>query len=68
VMAGLRSRGLVDADGRLTDAGRDTKARIESRTDDLAAAAYDSLEAGRLDQLVRDLEPISAVLDAAGSR
>lgn len=68
VMAGLRDRGLVDADGRLTDAGRDTKARIELLTDDLAAATYDSLEPDRLDHLVSDLGPISAVLDAAGSR
>jgi hypothetical protein len=68
VMDGLRGRGLLDADGRLTDTGRDAKARIESLTDDLAAATYDSLEPGRLDELVQELEPITAVLDAAGSR
>jgi hypothetical protein len=68
VMDGLRGRGLLDTDGRLTDTGRDVKARIESLTDDLAAATYDSLEPGRLDELVQELEPITAVLDAAGSR
>ena len=45
-----------------------TKERIESLTDDLAAPPYDSLEPSELDQLIADLEPISAALDAAGSR
>src|SRR5262252_10932186 len=40
VVDGMRARGLVDASGWLTDAGRETKDRIESRTDDLATAAY----------------------------
>ncbi len=48
--------------------GRETKDRIESLTDDLAAPAYDSLEPSDLDQLIADLEPISAALDDAGSR
>ena len=68
VMAGLRARGLVDEAGRLTDAGRETKQRVEVLTDDLAAPPYDSLGAGELDLLVADLEPLSAALDAAGSR
>jgi hypothetical protein len=68
VMGGLRDRGLLDADGRLTDRGRETKQRVEALTDDLAAAPYDGLADGELEQLVAGLEPISAVLDAAGSR
>lgn len=68
VVDGMRVRGLVDASGWLSEAGRETKERIESLTDDLAASPYRSLEPGELDQLVADLEPISAVLDAAGSR
>jgi helix-turn-helix protein len=68
VVEGMRSRGLIDAAGWLSDAGRETKERIESVTDDLAAAAYSGLEASDLDQLIADLEPISATLDAAGSR
>ena len=66
VVDGLRARGLVDASGWLTGPGRDSKARIESLTDDLAAPAYASLTPGELDQLTADLEPISAVLNAAG--
>ena len=44
VMDGLRDRGLLDSSGHLTDAGRATKARIESLTDALAEAPYDGLE------------------------
>ena len=68
VMGGLRARGLIEASGRLSDAGRNTKDRIESLTDELAAPPYDSLEPSELGQLIADLEPISAALDAAGSR
>ncbi|HZC27101.1 MAG TPA: MarR family transcriptional regulator [Actinopolymorphaceae bacterium] len=68
VAEGLRARGLIDASGDLSDVGRETRERIESLTDDLDAPAYDSLEPHELDQLIADLEPISAVLDAAGSR
>lgn len=64
----MRARGLIDGSGWLSDAGRMTKERIESLTDDLAAPAYDSLEPSELDQLIADLEPISAALDVAGSR
>jgi len=68
VVQGMRARGLIDAVGWLSDAGRQTREQIESLTDTLAAPAYDSLEPSELDQLIADLEPISATLDAAGSR
>ncbi|MCP2201855.1 hypothetical protein LX90_005567 [Lentzea flava] len=68
VMAGLRDRGLVDAGGRFTDAGRETQQRIEALTDDLAVAPYESLSPAELDELIAELEPISAKLAAAGSR
>ena len=68
VMDGLRERGLVDTDGRFTDAGRETKQRIEALTDELAAPPYDALSPAELDELVAELEPITATLLAAGSR
>ena len=68
VMDGLRDRGLLDASGRFTDAGRATKTRIESLTDRLAEAPYDGLEPLELDQLIASLEPISARLEATGSQ
>jgi hypothetical protein len=67
VMAGLRDRGLLDASGRFTDAGRTTKDRIESLTDALADAPYDQLERVELDDLISLLKPISTRLEATGS-
>src|SRR3954451_5102347 len=67
VMNGLRHRGLLDASGRFTDAGRATKDRIEALTDTLAEAPYDALEAHELDELITSLEPISSRLKASGS-
>ena len=68
VMAGLRGRGLVDADGRFTDAGRATKQRIEDVTDELAGAPYGALPPAEREELAEVLAPISATLVAAGSR
>jgi hypothetical protein len=65
VVDGLRDRGLIGADGWLTADGHATKARIEALTDDLAAPAYDALEPRELAQLITDLEPIAAALNAA---
>jgi ADP-heptose:LPS heptosyltransferase len=68
VMDGLRERGLVDADGWFTDAGRETKQRIEALTDELAAPPYDALSPAELDELIAELEPITAALVATGSQ
>jgi hypothetical protein len=64
VIDGLRGRGLVDAAGGFTDAGRETRKRIEVLTDELAAPAYDVLSADQLDELVAGLEPIAAAAQA----
>jgi hypothetical protein len=68
VMSGLRDRGLLDASGRLTEAGCATKGRIESLTDALAEVPYAGLEPLELDELIALLEPISGRLQATGSR
>jgi hypothetical protein len=68
VMHGLRERGLVDPDGWFTDAGRVAKQRIEDLTDELAAPPYDALAATELDEMIAELEPLTATLVAAGSR
>jgi hypothetical protein len=65
VLNGLRSRGLVDAAGGFTDAGRETKERIEAVTDELAAPAYDVLSENELGELIAGLEPIAAAVKAA---
>ena len=54
----------MDAAGGFTDAGRETRERIEALTDELAAQAYDVLSGGRLDELVAELEPIAAAVQA----
>ncbi|WP_254336897.1 MarR family winged helix-turn-helix transcriptional regulator [Micromonospora sp. A3M-1-15] len=59
VVDGLRRRGLVDAAGGFTDAGRETKERIEALTDELAAPAYDVLTPDEIDELIAGLEPIA---------
>jgi hypothetical protein len=68
LMAGLRERGLVDADGRFTDAGRAAKDRIEALTDELAAPPFEALSPAELAELIAVLEPITAKLVAAGSQ
>lgn len=67
VMDGLRDRGLLDPAGHLTEAGRATKARIESLTDTLAETPYDGLSPVELDELIRALEPIATTLQSVGS-
>ena len=64
----MHARGLIGADGWLSAAGRQTKERVESLTDVLAAPAYDVLEPDELDLLIDDLEPLAGALVAAGSQ
>ena len=68
VVDGMRARGLVGGDGWLTAAGRQIKEQVEALTDELATPAYDALGPDELDQLVEDLRPLAAVLEAAGSQ
>ncbi|WP_018331929.1 SCO6745 family protein [Actinomycetospora chiangmaiensis] len=67
VMDGMRERGLVDGEGRFTDAGRELKRHVEDLTDELAAAPYAALSAAQLDELITLLEPVSATLTATWS-
>ncbi|RZQ59642.1 SCO6745 family protein [Amycolatopsis suaedae] len=62
VIDGMRARGLIGADGWLTDAGRATKQRVEALTDRLAEVPYNALSPGELDGLATDLEPLSAAI------
>jgi hypothetical protein len=65
VIDGMRDRGLIGADGWLTEAGRAAKQRVEDLTDDLAAKPYEVLEPAELDDLVATLEPLATLLLAA---
>ncbi|MEV4642959.1 MarR family transcriptional regulator [Actinoplanes sp. NPDC049548] len=66
VVDGLRSRGIVNAAGGFTEAGRELRERIEALTDELAAPAYEVLSAEELDELIAGLEPIADAVKAAG--
>ncbi|MGI5409080.1 SCO6745 family protein [Streptomyces chartreusis] len=48
----LAARGLVDADGAATDAGRELRGTVEEHTDQLAAAPWQSLTGAEVDRLV----------------
>ena len=67
VIDGMRGRGLIGDDGWLSERGRAVKQRVESLTDDLAAAPYEGLEPDELAELVAALEPLAALLLAAQS-
>ncbi|MCW3839790.1 hypothetical protein ONA70_06730 [Micromonospora yasonensis] len=61
----LAARGLVDADGTATEAGRRLRDEVERRTDELAAAPWQALgpAVGRFAQLVA---PVTGAVVASG--
>ncbi|MBV9254574.1 MAG: MarR family transcriptional regulator [Actinobacteria bacterium] len=65
VIDGMRGRGLIGDDGWLTESGRAVKQRVEALTDELATTPYEILETDELDELMRNLEPLAALLLAA---
>lgn len=54
----LVARGLLDADGAATEAGRELRAEVERRTDELAAAPWAALGAEGRDRLADLLGPL----------
>jgi len=55
----LRARGLLDAQGVLTDAGQKLRAGIESQTDAAAAAPYEHLGADKTERLIQLAQPLA---------
>ena len=62
----LRRRGLVDAEGGATDAGRQLHDHIERRTDELALAPYAALGDDAVDELVTFLLRLARPIARAG--
>jgi hypothetical protein len=62
----LAERGLLDADGALTDAGRALKQHIEDTTDALSLSALDALDDAEVEALFRALTPITRAVVAGG--
>ena len=63
----LASRGLVDADGAFTDAGRALREGIEARTDELAARPWSAIGADACEELRTVVRPASRAIVDAGS-
>ena len=62
----LAKRGLLDADGALTAAGRTFKQHIEDSTDALALSALEALDDAEVEELFRALTPIARTIVAGG--
>lgn len=62
----LHRRGLLDADGAITDQGRALKQHIEDETDALALPAFDALDDDEVEALFQALTPITRTVIAAG--
>jgi hypothetical protein len=62
----LARRGLLDAGGALTDAGRVLKQRIEDTTDALALSALEALDDAEVEELFATLTPIARAVVAGG--
>ena len=62
----LAQRGLLDADGALTDTGRALKQHIEDTTDALSLSALAALDDAEVEELFRALTPIARAVVAAG--
>ena len=60
----LRSRGLLDADGAFTDAGRSAREDVEIATDSMMSPVLDAL-GDDVDELIRLLTPWGAAVRAA---
>ncbi|ADT99087.1 SCO6745 family protein [Mycolicibacterium gilvum] len=65
-MGALQQRGVLDADGELTDEGRNLKQHIEDRTDTIALGALDALDDGEVESLFQAVTPIARKVVAAG--
>ena len=61
-VAGLRGRGLLDDDGRTTDAGRSVLDDVETVTDHLAAQPWQAAGSGVASRFAELVEPLSAAV------
>jgi hypothetical protein len=65
-VARLAARGVLDGDGRLTEAGAATRAHVERRTDELAIAPYETLGDAGVAELLAHLAPAAERVAASG--
>ena len=65
-MERLAGRGLLDADGAFTDAGRALRDGIEARTDELATPPWVAIGEDACEELRRLVRPASKAIVAGG--
>jgi hypothetical protein len=63
---GLFDRGLLDADGRLTERGLELRSDVEDRTDQAALTAYESLDTHELGKLMELLPALARAVVETG--
>ncbi|GAA2807690.1 SCO6745 family protein [Saccharopolyspora taberi] len=63
----LRQRGLVDADGAITEQGAALREEVETETDAMSAGPWESLSGDQLDVLLGNGSQLSRALLAAGA-
>ena len=63
----LTGRGLLEADGMLTPAGRELRAHIEAETDELAAAPWRQLGDQRTEEVIAIGKAMTRTALAAGA-
>lgn len=66
VSATLADRGLLDGEGRLTDAGAALRRDVEAHTDRVALGAYEALDDEQLTALLDALSPLARAVVGAG--
>jgi hypothetical protein len=64
-VAGLAARGVVNADGSFTDAGRQARDEVERRTDECSVNAYEAIGEDGCDRLRSLARPFSKTISAA---
>jgi hypothetical protein len=65
--AGLRDRGLLDADGQLTEAGQTLRSEVEAITDRMDAAPWQALGDERTEEVIAIAKAMSRAVAAAGA-
>jgi hypothetical protein len=59
----LRDRGVIDAAGGLTAAGRELRGAVEEMTDRLAADVWEAMDSGAREQLFTDMRRLARLLE-----
>ncbi len=62
----LAEHGLVDREGTVTESGRQFRAQLERRTDELSARSLETLGTRGVERLMDDLRPVSHLVATSG--